>query len=760
MDTLAPSFTQTVPLPAGQSRDPAPASRAKRVIGAVHTDAVSAYLDGGALVLESKADIDVTGDGVIDLGSRLTARELLFHLSDQGKITVPDLPAYAFLGKPGSTIWMAPQTQNHQIIWPGFSTEDPNLSGRVQGNSLQVRLVRAQGPGTAEVYMQDGAQVKRIFSSTAPLPDWKIGVPQHTHMNWAFSKPGSYTLTFEMSGIIDGRPQTAANDYTFVVGNLDAHTRATTASLTAATRQLAVGESVALTARVDPAAASGAVQFRNLTTGTLHGHALLRQGSAEFRVDDLPPGTHKIVAEFVPTWSDDFVPATSRPVTIEVAGQVEKKPAHDDTSPVSEAEIAASRPGVAALITTKDKRVDVGGTLAVRLADPALAGKWVSVWLQGQPPVWRGWVQAGLGGALTVELPPAAKAGSHRLVIKDVAGSFIGWDTFTVTDRSGGGPAAPPAPPPSGPAAQAPAQSCSPGVTLETGHIDAFYVSAANNKAVLQLMEDVTGHHVIREAETVLLKVKESAYRSNIPAGTPGAPAGYVLPLTQDPALIWPGWDTNRTAASGHSDVSINVTAVNGPGSVFLSSQGSFGGLSSLLQGGGYSFPGTIREAVPAHTHAQWVFSEKGIYKLTVHAVATNPSTGRSLTTVPHTYVFQVGDVPLGDAFCGLQSAGVADAAEVNAAVNKAAAAAVAADQEAAAADATAEATANARRTSGAGSNAEELLRQAIGAGADPAVVAGLIAGGALVLLGIAGGTVWYLRRLRAGVDAGAVADA
>jgi len=220
-----------------------------------------------------------------------------------------------------------------------------------------------------------------------------------------------------------------------------------------------------------------------------------------------------------------------------------------------------------------------------------------------------------------------------------------------------------------------------------------------------------------------------------------------VLPLTQDPALIWPGWDTNRTAASGYTDVSINVTGVNGPGTVFLSSQGSFGGVTSLLQGGGHTLPGTIREAAPAHTHAQWVFSEKGVYRLTAHAVATDPSTGRSLTTATHTYVFQVGDVPLGDAFCGLSSAGVADAAEVNAAVNRAAADAVAAAQV----DAEEETTIHARKDSDrkTGTAVPEGDDELLGEDADPAVVAGVIAGGALIVLGIAGAAYWCLRRLR-----------
>ncbi|GAB3617113.1 hypothetical protein GCM10027416_16700 [Okibacterium endophyticum] len=755
----APDQRPVIPQPEKQSDQPAPLSADKRIIGPVHTDAVSAYLDAGTLVLESKADIDVTGDGITDLGTRLKAKELLFHLSDAGKITVPDLPAYSFLGEPGSTLWMAPQTQNHNVIWPGFSTEDPNLSGKVTGNTLDVRLIGTEGPGNAEVYMQNGAQVQRVFSSTTALPAWTIGVPQHTHMNWAFSRAGTYTFTFEMSAVVDGREQTAINDYTFVVGDLDSHTRTTTTTLSSSAKEAAAGDPILFTAELDPPETTGAVQFRDLTSDTVLGHTPIADGAASFRADALTPGQHQVVAEFVPTWSNDYVPSTSRPVTITVSGEVRQKPVHNDTIPVPGTALNAHAPGTAVVITSPGKKTTPGGTITVALADASLAGHWVSAWLPGQASAWRGWIQADLTGRFSLGLPDVIATGTHQLVVKDDRGALIGWDRFTVSSPSAGGggdPSPPPQPAPPTPAPvpapRAPGQQCAPGITLETGHIDAFYVSAANGKAVLQLMEDVTGHRVIREAETVLLRVKESAYRSDIPEGTPGAPAGYVLPLTQDPALIWPGWDTNRTAASGHTDVSINITGVEGPGRVHVSSQGSFGDITSLLQGGGHTLPGTLREATPAHTHAQWVFTQKGIYTLTVHAVATNPANGQTLTTASHTYVFQVGDVPLGDTFCGLSSTGAGDAAEVNTAVNRAAADAVAAARAAATTEAEAAAPekANSKRShSSKTDEADDPFEQIFGDDADPAVVAGIVTGGVLVILGIAGATYWYLRRLR-----------
>jgi surface-anchored protein len=287
-------------------------------------------------------------------------------------------------------------------------------------------------------------------------------------------------------------------------------------------------------------------------------------------------------------------------------------------------------------------------------------------------------------------------------------------------------------------------------LTLDRGHIDAFNVSVRDGQAVLQLKEDVTGLHVAHEAESVLMRVKESALVTGIPAGTPGAPAGYVLPLTQSSSLIWPGWDTNGTAASGFSDVSINVTAVDGPGQVFLYTQGSFGDWKPILTSGSFTLPGTIRESTPVHTHAQWIFGAKGIYKLTVNAVAKNPKTGQELATNAHTYVFQVGDVPLGDAFCSVPSPSTASITPTGADASRTAASR-AGDPESAEEEAARrrEAEAEAQRRA---AEADDYLEALASLELHPAAVAGYVGGGFLALSGIGGATWWAVRRVGAAV--------
>lgn len=744
------------PLP-GQSDQAAPESREKRVVENVHTDTVSSFVDDGEFVLDSKADIDG------ELGKRFAADATLFYLSDVGSSEVPNNPMFSFLGAPGSPIWLAPQTQNHAIIWPGFSTEHPSLRAVAEGEIFDVRMLQVDGPGEVEIYFIGDDGPDRVFSSTIDLPDWQISVPQHTHMNWAFTAPGTYTITFEQEGQIGGVRQTARNDYTFVVGDLAAHTRDTSTTIEADRAEIDPGDPVTLTAAVTPATvgpeAVGAVQFRDLTTGATLGHAPVgERGIAAFRTGALQPGEHRIVAEFVPTWSTDFATSASTELSVSVSGTQILRPEHIDTVAVTEAELAETPAGAIVRVTTPSAQLRAGSTLTAHIDAEELHGDWVSVWRHDHP-AWVGWAQLDLAGNFTVTIAQPIAAGDYRLVVKNRDGEFIGWAPFSVLPEPSveTSPVPPPATrPPAAPAPTAPPQECRPAVTLDHGHIDAFTVSAGGGLAVLQILEDVTGSRVLREVETVLLHVKESAF-AQIP-GLPGGPSGYVLPLNQDQGLIWPGWDTNRTAASGYSDVSITITEVAGPGQVSLyTSQGAFGGWRPILTHGGYALPGTIHEPHPAHTHAQWVFGQKGVYVLTAYAVATSPRTGASLTTASHDYVIQVGDVPLGDVFCGVTAHSASASDLVGAAVYRAGAEAVAAAQ----AEATEKENAEKERAEKERAERARAARAAAAAARDtqvpvsgvpgsqlhPALMVGIIGGGALAVAGIIGATFWVVRR-------------
>ena len=143
--------------------------------------------------------------------------------------------------------------------------------------------------------------------------------------------------------------------------------------------------------------------------------------------------------------------------------------------------------------------------------------------------------------------------------------------------------------------------------------------------------------------------MKDSAL-TTIPRGYPGAPKGYLLPMTQNQNLLWPGWETFDVKRNGFSDVKINVRNVKGPGKVHLFSQSSFGNVQTLLDGGSHTMPGTITVEQPSHVHANWVFTQPGLYQMTVDATAVR--NGTTVSTGAHTYTWAVGSMAIAANSC------------------------------------------------------------------------------------------------------------
>ncbi|NLT29087.1 MAG: hypothetical protein GXX86_01330, partial [Propionibacterium sp.] len=182
-------------------------------------------------------------------------------------------------------------------------------------------------------------------------------------------------------------------------------------------------------------------------------------------------------------------------------------------------------------------------------------------------------------------------------------------------------------------------------LVIDQGHVDAFNVVAENGGLTLDLKEDITGSHVRRAPDQVELNVKDAAFRTGLPESIPGSPEGYVLPLSQDHNLLWPGWDTLGIQNSGFEPgIRLHFTEVTGPGAIHLFSQGAFGGVEPLLEGGATQLTaGAVRnQSFPAHTHANWVFAQPGVYTITLYA--TGVKDGREVHSNAATYTFTVGD--------------------------------------------------------------------------------------------------------------------
>ena len=202
---------------------------------------------------------------------------------------------------------------------------------------------------------------------------------------------------------------------------------------------------------------------------------------------------------------------------------------------------------------------------------------------------------------------------------------------------------------PHGPSTPAPSSSTNTKVVLDHGHVDVFHVGFTGGKLDLKLKEDVTGSGVIHEPQDVDLQVKDSAF-VDVPRQFPGAPRAYVLPMTQNQDLLWPGWDTMSTG----KPVDLVVDSVQGPGKVHLFTTDISGTTVSQLTSGGTALPGTISVPSPTHVHANWVFTKPGVYTMTVHA------TSGSMRSATKTYTWRVG----GDATAAPSSSASAEPSE------------------------------------------------------------------------------------------------
>jgi len=148
--------------------------------------------------------------------------ETVLHVRDEGKLVVPDDAAYAFVGAdPGSEVWVAPQTQDPDVVWIGWNTQDPTVMQTVdRGVTLSLRAV--EGPGIMTTYLQSGSfgapQVLWDSRVAEAQPVW-VDVNTHTHANWVFTAPGVYLveLTAE-ADLIDGSHVSDTQRLRFAVG--------------------------------------------------------------------------------------------------------------------------------------------------------------------------------------------------------------------------------------------------------------------------------------------------------------------------------------------------------------------------------------------------------------------------------------------------------------------------------------------------------------------------------------------------------------
>jgi surface-anchored protein len=190
-----------------------PAQAATVTLTSGHVDVLDVDYDAGTLSL-------TVGDGTGSTDVERDPADVVFEVPAAAKITVPGGAGWSFLGTAGGTAWVLPQTSTAGLLWAGWNTTEIPANV-LQANSVTVKLTGVSGPGDVSVYTVSAGTPTRLFDSSDGLPDSRaVARNVHAHANWGFTRAGSYTVTFEVTGRLattGATVTTGAKAFTFTV---------------------------------------------------------------------------------------------------------------------------------------------------------------------------------------------------------------------------------------------------------------------------------------------------------------------------------------------------------------------------------------------------------------------------------------------------------------------------------------------------------------------------------------------------------------
>jgi putative ABC transporter-associated repeat protein len=158
-----------------------------------HVDAVAGRIVDGRLRMFVKDSSAGSGRARWRSPSAVTIR-----VGGRARVRLPR--GLSFVGNAGSTAWLIPQVQRSGVVWVGWNTTA--LSTRQLRGPVRWSLRRVTGPGRAVIY-QTGSfgNASVLFSSARRMPQ-SVSVPLgvHAHGNWAFTRRGTYRMSFMLRG--------------------------------------------------------------------------------------------------------------------------------------------------------------------------------------------------------------------------------------------------------------------------------------------------------------------------------------------------------------------------------------------------------------------------------------------------------------------------------------------------------------------------------------------------------------------------------
>ena len=169
---------------------------------------------------------------------------------------------------------------------------------------------------------------------------------------------------------------------------------------------------------------------------------------------------------------------------------------------------------------------------------------------------------------------------------------------------------------------------------------------------------------VLRVNDAAIMTAPDSADYPFL-ADVAGKPV-YVVPQTQNPSVVWLGWNTQDPAVTATIDrgLTMRVGPVSGPGRAWLFLQSGTFGKPLLLADSGAA-PGDVWIDSGTHVHANWAFSAPGTYTATVTFLGT--TTAGEAVSASTTLRFAVGDAASASEALAMAAPAAADAASAGA---------------------------------------------------------------------------------------------
>lgn len=149
--------------------------------------------------------------------------DFVLHVVDESLMALPEGDTYAFIGvDAGQPVHVIPQTENPQVVWLGWNTQDPEVIAAIE-RGVTLRLHRTEGPGDVFMFLQAGnfSEPQVLWNSTVDgVQDFWVETNTHTHSNWVFTEPGAYLMEVEFAAtLLDGSEASHRATLRFAVGD-------------------------------------------------------------------------------------------------------------------------------------------------------------------------------------------------------------------------------------------------------------------------------------------------------------------------------------------------------------------------------------------------------------------------------------------------------------------------------------------------------------------------------------------------------------